>query len=1121
MTMIGTGPRPTAKWCAFSLALLFLLKLVVAHAENAYLDPLAPAIATSKAQMDQALEASGPTSSEYKEAVRSYGQIRLAQALGKFESHNEEAAAILGETLNLMREVLGLNDSDTQGIQVMYGSFLAAMGQADEGLRLITQSAESASQPAKPGDNLQSDGHSAPHNTTNDEGLRIDALQAKGDEQFDDAQWLPAYTTYKELLNFKLKIYDEDDYRTVQTLVDLARVCLHLGQNTEAIDILRRADKVYDTFSGWDVVHLSTRRLLGQALVRTGRLREAESVQRAALTLNPTDINSNQSIGFANIELGDNLQRQGRHAEALRYYVAGFEIIGSQLFKPTVVGENGTLGRLQLEIANALYDVGRTEEAKPYYWFAMQHVEGIYTEKGCANSGMADAMFNIAVRYPGANKIPSALLQLKCLIQNSPNWPRAYFYLGALQELNGQPDQAMIAFEKSLRLEKGWTGSDSPSSALVGERLAKLQLGAGQYQAALATARDALATRRLVSKREIEGAPGEAEAEVIGQRANAATLFVRAALTLKAKNQSSPTLAVETFAAAQSMANTDAGRALSRGAVKASLDAKGVALATAWEDQLAQRFARDLHDSESMAYLVQDPTALAKYAEENTALARTEAELKSHYPSYFQMVAPDPVSLDELQHGVAGKTALLHSNEALIVLTPGNQMLPINQRRGLVFAVTTEGVAWGELGLEPDVLNAEIARLRATLDPSGGQVPNFDRALARRLHDSLFANPSVAKLISGKEEWLISPQGSLLSLPFAALVTGSYGGSDDKADDLRATPWLGIAHALTIVPEVSSLKVLRGLPRPARPARTTFFGIGDPDFKRGAGEGPINVLKSPASSPSIDPSLPFRWSPEELATVFEYFNSETGMASPKALAPISADGVGPVTRYLRSGEADVEAIRQLRPLPGTRAEILDLATILSAGPDSMLLGDQATEENLRQHNLNGDLFRSRVLAFSTHGLLAGDFSGSLNQAALVLAPPRSGDKVQGAENDGLLTASEAASLKLNSDWVILSACNTASGGQPNAEGLAGLARAFFYAGADSLLVSHWRIADDSAGRLTTRAIQLQQIDRRLSRAKALQRAMLELMDETVRDESGVGLAHPTFWAAFELVGAER
>jgi hypothetical protein len=70
-------------------------------------------------------------------------------------------------------------------------------------------------------------------------------------------------------------------------------------------------------------------------------------------------------------------------------------------------------------------------------------------------------------------------------------------------------------------------------------------------------------------------------------------------------------------------------------------------------------------------------------------------------------------------------------------------------------------------------------------------------------------------------------------------------------------------------------------------------------------------------------------------------------------------------------------------------------------------------------------------------------------------------------DDGLLTAGEIAQLKLNADWVVLSACNTAAtDGTPDAAGLSGLARAFLYAGSRALLVSHWSVSSSAALKLT-------------------------------------------------------
>ena len=85
----------------------------------------------------------------------------------------------------------------------------------------------------------------------------------------------------------------------------------------------------------------------------------------------------------------------------------------------------------------------------------------------------------------------------------------------------------------------------------------------------------------------------------------------------------------------------------------------------------------------------------------------------------------------------------------------------------------------------------------------------------------------------------------------------------------------------------------------------------------------------------------------------------------------------------------------------------------------------------------------------------------------------------------MLTASEVAQLNLNADWVVMSACNTAAGSAEGAEALSGLARAFFYAGARSLLVSHWYVDSEAAVAITTGAVNAMKANPGMGRAEAL------------------------------------
>jgi CHAT domain-containing protein len=196
---------------------------------------------------------------------------------------------------------------------------------------------------------------------------------------------------------------------------------------------------------------------------------------------------------------------------------------------------------------------------------------------------------------------------------------------------------------------------------------------------------------------------------------------------------------------------------------------------------------------------------------------------------------------------------------------------------------------------------------------------------------------------------------------------------------------------------------------------------------------------------------------------------------------------------------------KIPPLPETRDEVLQLATILKADPTRDLkLGAQATRQSVLDSSKAGSLAQHRVVVFATHGLLAGDLP-YLNQPALAMAATP--DPAQSP----LLTLEDVLGLKLNADWVVLSACNTAGADGRAEEALSGLARGFFYAGSRSLLVTHWAVESQSAMLLTTRTFESYINNAKVGRSQALQQAMLHVMQNPQ-------FAHPTYWAPYALVG---
>ena len=121
---------------------------------------------------------------------------------------------------------------------------------------------------------------------------------------------------------------------------------------------------------------------------------------------------------------------------------------------------------------------------------------------------------------------------------------------------------------------------------------------------------------------------------------------------------------------------------------------------------------------------------------------------------------------------------------------------------------------------------------------------------------------------------------------------------------------------------------------------------------------------------------------------------------------------------------------------------------------------------------------------------------------------------------------EVLKLKLNAEWVVLSACNTGAGNGAGSEAVSGLGRAFIYAGSRSLLVSMWPVETTSARQLTTGLFHYQKAHTLESRARALQNVILELIDNKgLKDPSSgkilCSYAHPIFWAPFILTGDGR
>jgi CHAT domain-containing protein len=368
----------------------------------------------------------------------------------------------------------------------------------------------------------------------------------------------------------------------------------------------------------------------------------------------------------------------------------------------------------------------------------------------------------------------------------------------------------------------------------------------------------------------------------------------------------------------------------------------------------------------------------------------------------------------------------------------------------------------------------------------------FNLTRAHELYKALLG--PAEDLIKGKRLLLV-PSGPLTSLPFNVLVTEPPKVAiPGKLADYREAAWLGARTAISVLPSVASLKALRQFAKVSR-ASKPYLGIGNP------------LLDGPQDDP--------RWG--------EHYKKQAQLARDKQHCPksvaqrIASAAARPLVSFaklFRGPQADIEEVRAWTPLPETADELCAVGRRLGVPESEILLGARATETTLKGLSEQGRLADYAILHFATHGALTGQVQGSAEPGLILTPPPKGTTDPKALEpDDGFLTASEIATLKVDADWVILSACNTAGAQGENAEALSGMARAFFYAGARALLVSHWEVGSDAAVKLTTRAFAEIKSHAKIGRAEAFRVSMRELIEK-----GSLAEAHPSLWAPFVVVG---
>ena len=441
-------------------------------------------------------------------------------------------------------------------------------------------------------------------------------------------------------------------------------------------------------------------------------------------------------------------------------------------------------------------------------------------------------------------------------------------------------------------------------------------------------------------------------------------------------------------------------------------------------------------------------------------------ELAGKFRNYASLVEPTPPTADDIR-------AVMQPDEAFLSFYFGRDA-------SFVWAVGKTGpVAFAAIAASAGDIDTKVQKLREALEPNASmisEIPPFDVVLAHELY-TLLLKPVEAGW-KGARNLIVTTNGALGLLPLGLLTTAP---ADVKADGqptfagYRNVPWLARTHAVTLVPSAAALRTLRQLP-PGSDKREQMIGFGDPLFSK---------------------------------------QQEGATMQVAAVAELTTRGLPFVRRNApQTKGVDSAQLALLPRLPDTTDELNSIALALQADPSKVLnLGKAANEDTVKK----ADLSKYKIIVFATHGLVPGELDG-LHQPALALSAP----EVTGHSGDGLLTMEEILALKLDADWVVLSACNTGAGAGAGAEAASGLGRAFFYAGTRAILVTNWSVHSASARELVTDLFARQTADPKLTRGEALRQASMTLLDGPgFKDAAGKTLftyAHPLFWAPYTIIG---
>ena len=867
---------------------------------------------------------------------------------------------------------------------------------------------------------------------------------------FEIGQFEKALPLFEQALQIRIKALGDYHPDVAMSLNNLAQLYSKMGQYHKSLLFQEQAYKIYKKSQGENHPNVAiSLGNLAQLYTDLGQYERALPLNEQALKIrkvvlgdqHPDVAISLNNIAYLYSEIGQKAMALSMNEQALK-------------IRRTVFGENNPNVAVSLNnLAQLYFELGQYEKALPYQ---EQSLKILKNYQGDEHADVATSLNNLAQLYLELGQYEKALLineqalaiRKKVLGENHPDVAMSVNNLSYLYIEMGQYEKALPFNEQAIKIYKKSLGEDHPNVAKSLNNLANIYSQIGQYKNAFKLNEQALKIRKK--------ALGNDHPEVASSLNNLALLYSEIGQHKKALTLYEQSLAIENKQLTKILPSLTEEQKVNFLKLNASSYEIFDALVLDYPQNKSESKKYSLKNS----LLLGNVTLRSNELMRNSILNSNDSILIENFENWLglkrQYANAQLLSLEEIKSKGIDLKALEESVDFY------EQSLSF---RSQLFQ--TEQV---KLQLDYETLKYRLAKDEAFL-----MFHSFNYFQGKSWTDSVLYAAYVVRPNQKEPEFIkLFVQGQLDSLMLAedvsSMMSNLYKPSDSSLYNLLWKPivgYLGDAKKVFIAPSGQLHKL-------------AFAAIGDGKGRVLSDSYEIHQVLS--AQDFVYPSSPVVFTNEDSGTsariaLFGGINYDLAKTISTKQDSLNYSSLPIFSK-------DLNRVSSFRYLPATQKEIEGIQLQFKQNNKTTLSysGLEATEASFR--TLDGD-DAPKILHIATHGYFAPDPREKLNKTQPSLLGQKNRYTVSGnpllrsglmmagcnaswkgtatllGEEDGILTAQEVSNLNLiNTQLVVLSACETGLGDIQGREGVFGLQRAFRLAGAKYLLLSLWRIPDE-------------------------------------------------------------